>query len=620
MKTFFFGPYSRNDNHKVEAPNLKRAIRSFRVGVLFPHTYSTTRIEQPHPDGTWNKLYVSSAPGGVVPVHELVKGKWVLVAEIPPEAPDEEVFDAKLLIGEADGADVGSAIALPTTSTGMASSSRTELEARHLEIAKQQAALELQKRELQRAMEEMKAELARRTDQVWVIELFLGSKEEVKQIAFGTPAPVDTPITVHQRVLCMDEEMAVFDLFEAPERIGKFSCETLEEFDAWLTEDPRHLAAIFPHPKGVVGLRVRRRTKDRPEYDNSIGSTFVRLALEEYDEMTYLLVVNGGNVYRLWVDVKLWPRLFASEKDVTLLDSDELRNRYERAKQQQQNMKMQMAGLIALTGLLQRSNVLSPLPKPDINALNPRDVDAYFNLVRDDEDRLLLGDGRDFEGLTWGGYSKWLRAQVTTGVRVWWTGKPSYEKNALEERTGLRTIDSWPSAREVYTIEYAKTVNFGTRVNFKYLPSGERWDPYDDTYTARKRRVTFMTYSDEVIPVDYLSWRVLEHLIRDRGQRGYYGNFFKLSADFYLLAKATAEAEKPFIDLVLTSAGVALDNEVERARCERLTRWWKMKVKEHRTLGTDEAKAYRMILKAFKAGEDEVNDPEYLFMREFNRK
>ncbi len=75
-----------------------------------------------------------------------------------------------------------------------------------------------------------------------------------------------------------------------------------------------------------------------------------------------------------------------------------------------------------------------------------------------------------------------------------------------------------------------------------------------------------------------------------------------------------AERERPFVDLVLTQAGVPLTDERERSRCERILRWWKLRTKEHRTLDTDEAKALRMVGAAFKRGDDHQNDPEFLLM------
>lgn len=50
--------------------------------------------------------------------------------------------------------------------------------------------------------------------------------------------------------------------------------------------------------------------------------------------------------------------------------------------------------------------------------------------------------------------------------------------------------------------------------------------------------------------------------------------------------------------------------EDERARAERLLRWWKIKTKEHRGLKEDEAKALRMVSEAYRRGDDFDDDPE----------
>jgi len=128
---------------------------------------------------------------------------------------------------------------------------------------------------------------------------------------------------------------------------------------------------------------------------------------------------------------------------------------------------------------------------------------------------------------------------------------------------------------------------------------------------GRTRRVRFSCYQEEVIPVDFLSWRVLEHLLRDRNQREHYGAFFKLAFRFWKLSKEQALREQPFVDLALRQAEIDPGDEDERARCERLLRWWKIKVKEHRTLSDDEPKALRMLVQALRTGRDEGDDPEH---------
>lgn len=643
--TYYFGNIpGRVREFKVEATTLAKAIRAFRVGALFPHQYSTTRIEtkQIGKDGWDESIYLDSGPNGYVPVHVLVNRNLEEVVQIPPEAADLETeFGPALLAAQVHlqigaesmglGGEATTALAPAGSGTGVQSAHRHELEAKTLALMKKLGDLALMRREMEAQVSLMQAEVARRMEQIWMIELFLGSKEEVKRLAEGKPAPASEPITVRQAVLCMDEELAVFDWFDKPERIGEFDYKSLDDFDDWLTADPRHLAAIFPHQKGIVGLRVRRKMKERGEAQGyeGIAGAFAKVQEEALDKMTYLLVRNGENLYRLWVDVQLFPRLFAAEKDYApkidpdsvLAGRESLAERMNE-KDREAKMKLFFAGLLVVQGLLERSDLFHPLPAPVVSVFKADDQ-QYFNLVRDGEDnRLLVDNTNPLANLTWRSYRKWLGSQLAVGVRVQWSGRidngwgDSRNKNPLYDRTGVASIVHWPSKQDIHTITEHVERSWHGEWAFLYLPADHVYKPDPDYYgtvsETRKRRVRFSAYGDEILPVDFMSWRVLEHLLRDRNSREEYGNFFVPAFHWWRQKKAEMEREKPFVDLVLTQAGVDLAADGERSRCERLVRWWKMKTKEHRTLGTDEAKALRMILQAFRRGDDHENDPERL--------
>lgn len=623
MNTFLFGPRGSHDTVTITAPSLRRAVRMFRVGTLFPHRYSDKRIpsQAPGREGYDETVYLSSEPGAVVEVWTTRPDpeanwttEWYKAAEIPPETSgDEDAVSAARGLLEVNEAQPGLGALVPAGAiSGFGALSRQGIEEKQLDLHRALGELEKLKRDLALQVNALKSELTRRLEQVWLIELFLGSQEEVTAIRRGEPAPASERVAVRQRVLCMDEEIAIHDWLSNPDRIGKFDADNLPDFDRWLVEKPEHLDAICPWAKGIVALRVRRRAKDRPELTGVHGA-FARIALEEADEMVYVLVRNGENLHRLWVDVKLWPRFFAAESDVApkVESSWDERNREARLKQF-------AAGLVMVAGILQRSDLLHPLPRPDLNPFDGRDVDAHFLLVRDDEGQRSLGDGRAHEHLTWPAYRAWLREQVTEGARVLWTGKPERaEKDALNYRTHRHDRSaprSWPRNDEVFTLDRWE----GGQGTFLYLPSDQVWKHDEEGYpdeVDRTRRIRFEAYADELLPVDAVSWRVLEHLLRDRSQREDYGDFFALAFHWWKASRAEAERERPFVDLVLSGAGVDLADEAERARAERLLRWWKRKVKVNRTLATDEAKALRMIGEAFRRGDDHDNDPEAALLR-----
>lgn len=538
---------------------------------------------------------------------------------IDPEVPEEEYIPGMLEDAESFAEELETTALAPagaTTGLALGNARRSEIESKHLELRRIMASLEKQRRELQVVAEAMRTELRKRMEQIWLIELFLGSKEEVLVLSRGEPAPVGTRIVVHQRVLCMDEEIAVTDMDENPERVGKFDCQNIEDFDTWLKEAD-HRDRIIPEQKGICALRVRRRTKVRESRD--VGQALHNAQLAEADRNTYVLVRNGENLYRLWVDIVLWPRLIPRVDDLMFTKEDERWGRGDK----EQERKHFAAGMLVINGLLQRSELLHPLPRMDLNVFSSTDVEEFFQVIHDDEGQNLLGDGRDFEHLTWERYVSWLLTKVGAGVRIIWTGSPRWGKDewGLAERTGNRRVSKWPNGThnnvlEVYTLQALDHKSyFGHSFTFMYLPRKEHWAD-----ERRKTRLRFGVYSDEILPIDFMSWRVMDHLIRDRGQREKYGGFFPVAILLRRYLMEQAQVEKPFIDLVLTQSGVSLDDDKERARAERLLRWWKHKVKEHRTVWTDDAKALRMVGLAFTRGRDYDDDPEMDIVRLDKRK
>ena len=241
---------------------------------------------------------------------------------------------------------------------------------------------------------------------------------------------------------------------------------------------------------------------------------------------------------------------------------------------------------------------------------------------------MLADPDNEFGNLTWNNYHKWLLSQLVPGVRVIYRGPTHFshggaERDTWEDRTGMRSVSKAPEYGGVYTlVEQAdgwRSPRTGMKHQFLYLPDekvyvGDSWG-YGGHSQKRQKRVRFGCYDDEVLPIDMISWRILEHLLKDRNSRADYGKFFLPAFHFWQQKKAETAQEKPFVDLALTQCGVDLDNDSERARCERLVRWWKMKTTEHRVINDDDAKALRMISKAFRKGEDHDNDPERLLFQ-----
>ena len=301
---------------------------------------------------------------------------------------------------------------------------------------------------------------------------------------------------------------------------------------------------------------------------------------------------------------RVFPRL-------TERQPDQHASEYSRRREEEGEQKRLLAGLLILAGLVQRSTLLAPLPRLDINPFDPEHVAEYFDLVRDDEADLTLGDGSDpLQHLTWNGYRKWLATKLAPGVRVLWQGRTYDKDDTLEVRTGLRTVGNWPDTEELHELaEYdvARRGWRGFQGRLLYMP-GQRWS-WAGGYQDRRRRVGFLCYAEELLPFDYVSGRVLDHLLADRGQRASYSSFFGKIVRWRARRAKEEAQERPFIDLALHRAGLG---EEDRARAERVLRWWKLRTRVNRSIGKDEAKALRMVEAALRRGDDHPDDPEYL--------
>jgi hypothetical protein len=117
---------------------------------------------------------------------------------------------------------------------------------------------------------------------------------------------------VMQRKIYADEECLL------SYQDGGIEIGDLPEFDKWLSQD-ENFNRILPFPRTIVAMQVRRKDKVRPT-DGSIFNHFVNLRLENADRTTFLLVRNGGRLYRINTELDFDELIFP---DVNLSQTQE---------------------------------------------------------------------------------------------------------------------------------------------------------------------------------------------------------------------------------------------------------------------------------------------------------
>lgn len=206
---------------------------------------------------------------------------------------------------------------------------------------------------LEARLASMRKEMTMVNHALEMINLYLGSTEEVVILREGKKADPSSPIVIRQRLVYMDEEAMLLDAGENGDGID---CTKLAVFDKLLVER-NLLANILPEEKGVVVAQVTKNAKSYKELD-----PLTKMELNEANAQTYWIVRNGECVWRFWSGLELpnGGKLFPS--DVQSVSEHRPGSREYQAeieKAQGDQLAFMKAGLM-LQGLIDRTNIFAP--------------------------------------------------------------------------------------------------------------------------------------------------------------------------------------------------------------------------------------------------------------------
>lgn len=254
------------------------------------------------------------------------------------------------------------------------------------------------------------------------LKLYTGDGIDVVPVREGADAPTSEPLTLMQRKLAMDEELAVWvDVDES------FDFSNQSEFFKHLATDSRLLQQILPTPRCVVSMLTTRR---HIEYGRDL-SAYERMQRDIANKRVFLLIRNGENVHAVYScepSHEAAKRLFPTEAEIhepfqgidgssiglhdvafgdATGDFDDLALHYRRF-------------LILLCGLDHRMNLFGeffpPEEKPAFMSLAFQQ--RYFRFIEDDDSSRMIGG--DTESA-----HQWMtrhNANLRSGSRVVVTG------------------------------------------------------------------------------------------------------------------------------------------------------------------------------------------------------
>jgi hypothetical protein len=455
------------------------------------------------------------------------------------------------------------------------------------EIAEQKAKCELEMHRLNEALALLRKEVDKKVKMLRLLLTFMGINEEVVQIADGEPANEDEPLVIWQLIRYIDEEVGIW-------KDGGIDINQLADFDKWVVGN---IDTFLHRSRSVVAWRVRRHEKHY--CDSALENFFANLG----NFTTYLLIRNGQKIYRIWSDIEIPGRLFPTKAEYEKIMSDDFGSEEYRMEKVQKKHETYMFGLIALQGLIERTEILGPGLRGKVNLVKNQLGDKV-ELVRDAEADSLIGDGH----LRWREFLKKNRDTIEVGSRVSLVGDFRGSKEYPNDwRTEPFRPGRLPSSTEVCIVEDVVTkVRYGDKGEFftHYAPQDEIWGWQDAGYlsrrwgsSVRKRRVPFRFYRNEAINIDTITAEDCEYYERSRLDREDYLDLLRTIHFIKLIKQEERKLEEEFVRLVAGELGIEeRDYQFIRDRVA----WWKLKNKWKRGLMKDDAKALRMIVRKCK--------------------
>lgn len=473
--------------------------------------------------------------------------------------------------------------------------------------------IERQRREVADLLGPLQDHLKRLEEGLWTVNLYLGRDEQIVQLAAGAPAPADTPITLRQLVLAMDQECLVAADF------GGLDARSVEQFEEWITADPAHLEQVMPEPKGVVVLVPSRQERD-------YGDTWLNAAMHEANTESHWLIRNGGELYLMKTDLRIGDRLlpkrsefidyfyterrFGSDRErIPLEPGSDAWLRAEQAADQRRRHYMRV--MLVLQGLADRTAVFHPLPEGGVSFLDVASQESGKVRIINEIDNVL-----DTGRLPFRQWQRELCEQLRPGMRVagvfnsvdWYDANRSGSRYSDHSRVTPKGADA-PLTGAIYRIEERR----GQNLIIRYKRTDVRWG-YDTRgdYTygphAYKNRATCTLHPGDpfLLPLDLVTVEELTTYLHARTERHAYLSMIPLVKAAITALTEEAEAEKPFRLLLAGRIAELGDIDVSAAltQVDDLVRWWKLANRWHRPLVGDqqaEAKAVEAICREWQA-------------------
>ena len=400
------------------------------------------------------------------------------------------------------------------------------------EINAKLAELERHKEEYERQLEILKEWMKSKYRVIEAIETYLGTHEDIVELIGGKERADELPLHIYQQKLYMDEEYGIVsEVLDRVDGAVDFDYHSLSLFDDWIC---RHFKMYMPHKKSICVFQVCRNRK-------SYGDVWEDFVMDGYNGITYFLIRNGENLYRIFSGIRVPSSVFP-----TLKETDEIYKEACRWKDGDEQKRIDEKMLpwkyvtAYLQGLIDRSEILGTNLRGKVNFLMNNVPKEYCVLERNMESDNWI---EDKSKPLFREYLNDVNSKTKVGDLIMIADVNFGLATSREERCWFMGCHGLPDTRErceapstdcFYTVE--KILNGGegelsgrtyymrrseTYYKILYYETNEVWgrdDGYFDTH-MRKRRTGFWLNKSEFCNLSRVDEKELEFYITDRRYR-----------------------------------------------------------------------------------------------------
>ena len=414
-------------------------------------------------------------------------------------------------------------------------------------IENKKSELDARLREMNGYLTKMKEQVRNIVKVITVLNLYTGQTVELHRLTEGEGASPETPLSLRQRILFMDEELCVYLDHEADYK-------DVDLFFEWLKE-PENRDIIVPEERCVVTLKPKRFNMDYRS-----GDWMYDAARNTWNKHTYIVIRNGENLW--WAesdDLEVWDWAFPhsdfEEEFKTQYDKNSFRDSV--VKKHDETKYRITKYMMFIQGLLDQQPEVFGTFKNRPNLLKNENI----SLIRDDEN--LIGTGLK----PWKEFIKEKNKTIRRGSRIVYragevfrTGQYGKETYSGEFVKYYYNIHPEYPGTGLYNVQTVKTVarhEHGKPVMeeyphlvFLYLPGDTVFDKTEWEYRTRKKRVSWKFEMEYVINYDDVTIEELEQYMRDRTQRIDFRDMLPLLKEVLLQKRKERHDEEGFKQLL----------------------------------------------------------------------